>query len=125
MRTGLFAALALYAAGCTTSARFTVISDKNLGFQLPESCRLGIYEAEVSRVFVLGLPVGLPNPADAVDAALAKAGGNVMVDAQVYHDFWSAVLFGEWTVKVRGTVYKVDDPKLLPQAPAAAGGGRG
>jgi hypothetical protein len=117
MRPGLLAlALAFAAAGCTASARFTVISDKNLGFELPESCRLGVYEGEARQVFVLGFPVGLsPALREAVDQALGKAGGNLMIDAQVYHDFWSVILFGEWVVKVRGVVYRVDDPRLLPQ----------
>jgi len=103
---GVIAALAI---GCSASGHFSVVSTKNLGFDFPPECRRGVFEGSDTGFVILGFPLGLANLRKAVDDALARGEGNVMVNAQVYHDYWTVILFGEYRLTVRGEVYRVDE----------------
>lgn len=58
-----------------------------------------------SKFMFLFIPLGFPHLEDAIDDALDKGGGDVMVDAVVHRQGWW-FLIGENALKVKGTVVK-------------------
>ena len=57
-------------------------------------------------VFVfLFIPFGIPNLEEAIDDALRKGNGDVMIDAVLYSSWWW-FLIGQNSLEVKGTVVK-------------------
>ena len=110
---GLFllvgAAMSLTMMGCTQRlGDLSVVSTRNVTLdrvdldQLPQV--RGI-TGEDSRWVALCIPLGRPNLKDAVDDALNKGGGDVMVDVVMHRRNWW-FLIGEDAIQVKGTVVK-------------------
>jgi hypothetical protein len=61
---------------------------------------------ESTRWNILIIPLGFPTIKEAVDDALNKGGGDLMTDAVVTSEGWTAILFGLTRLKVEGDVVK-------------------
>ncbi|MCD8298982.1 MAG: hypothetical protein LUD39_04410 [Opitutae bacterium] len=61
---------------------------------------------ESSRFVLLFIPFGTPTLKEAVEDALNKGDGDLIVDAGVYQTSWTAILFGKVGIEIRGTVVK-------------------
>ena len=108
---GLFplaAALMLNGTGCMTRvADMTAISTRNVSLDkldldaLPQRKVVG----EASTFIFLIIPFGIPHLEDAVDDALNKGNGDLMLDASIHMGGWW-FLVGQSTLQVRGSVVK-------------------
>jgi hypothetical protein len=115
----VLAALALCAAaGCgSTSARFAALSSQPvpaLGYPMENARVVPDVSAEVVTHTILWIPTRTNPPVlqDAVDAALVRGGGNLLVDAEVQH-WWVFVpfLYGQEGWRVRGDVVHSEEPR--------------
>lgn len=102
-------------SGC--SARicdFTMVSTKSVTLDkvdiesLPQTTGV---EGKTSKWVVLFIPLGLPHLEDAVDDALDNGKGDLLLDGVVYGGGWSALLVGQNTIKVKGSVVKTRGAK--------------
>jgi len=101
-------ALALASAGCATEhLRFAALSSEpipTLGYPKERLRRVTNVSATVSSQIILWIPTNTQTPTlqNAVDSALERGGGKLMVDAEVTH-WWILVpfLYGQegWTVQ--------------------------
>ena len=97
-------------AGCTVRvADLTLISTKNIDLS---NARLDARQGQRVKAddciySILGLiPLGVPNLENAVDRALEKGGGNIMVDQVTYQSGYYFVLLGMNCILVEGTVLR-------------------
>lgn len=97
----------LMLTGCKTRVGdLSVISTRNVSLDrvdldhLPQTSNV---EGEDSKWIFLIIPTGVPHLEDAIDDALIKGNGDVMVDAVVHSSGWWFLL-GQSTLSVRGTV---------------------
>ena len=97
----------LLLSACTTRiATMTVISDRNIKTQHVKVSKLPKTKdvvGESKRVIFLFFPLGLPSIKEALDDALSKADGDLMIDAGLYTRSWWFI-FGETGYELRGTV---------------------
>ncbi|RIL02612.1 MAG: hypothetical protein DCC71_16165 [Proteobacteria bacterium] len=112
------AALALLVlAGCGgTSGRFAALSSQSvyaLGYPIEGARIVPDVAAEVVTHTILWIPTRTRPPVlqDAVDAALVRGGGNLMLNAEVEH-WWVSVpfLYGQEGWRVRGDVVRSEEP---------------
>jgi hypothetical protein len=112
----LCAAWLLAAAGCASHVtRFDALSTQQvpfLGYQLEGARRTFDVVAEVRTQTILWIPTNTESPTlqDAVDAALRRGDGNVLVDAEVEH-WWVFVpfIYGQEGWRVRGDVVRTPE----------------
>lgn len=104
------ASLLVLASGCATRSHFVALSTNRVpffGYQLEGARRVRDVEAEVMTQTLLWIPTNTKSPTlqDAVDAALKRGGGNLLVDAEVQH-WWVLVpfVYGQEGWRVRGDV---------------------
>jgi len=92
--------------GCTIRLTdFTVIGTKN--FKVPENVQIGErVRGEDCAPIILVFPLGTPNLKEAIDRAIEKGGGDVLIDAVIYSEFSSFVIFIQQCFVVEGTVGK-------------------
>ncbi|MDF0673693.1 MAG: hypothetical protein P0120_05030 [Nitrospira sp.] len=102
--------MTLLTAGCSTRiADMTVITTRIVALdrvdldKLPTKRRVA---GESTRWTILIIPLGFPTIKEAVDDALDKGGGDLMTDAVVTSEGWTAILFGLTRLKVEGDVVK-------------------
>ena len=102
--------IALTTTGCSTRiADMTVITTRMVALdrvdldKLPTKRRVA---GESTRWVILIIPLGFPTIKEAVDDALDKGGGDLMTDAVVTSEGWTAILFGLTRLKVEGDVVK-------------------
>jgi hypothetical protein len=95
-------------AGCTVRvADLTLVSTKNIdlsnaALDVRQGKRV---EGSHCLIWPLGLiPTGLPNLEDAIDDALERGGGNLMVDQVTYRRGLYFVLVSQECILVEGTV---------------------
>ncbi len=93
--------------GCSFRlADMTVVSTKNVTFDKVDLDKMpqvrGIVGKD-SKFMFLFIPFGYPVLENAIDDALEKGGGDVMIDAVLYSKGWW-FLVGENTLEVKGTV---------------------
>lgn len=90
-------------AGCTTRlGDFTVLSTKNVDVSgLKPGDR---YTGEDCINMILGIPLGDPNWKNAMDQALERGKGDVLVDIVLTVKGWSAIVWGQQCVEIAGTV---------------------
>jgi hypothetical protein len=69
-------------------------------------------EGKTSKWMILFIPLGFPHLEDAIDDALDKGNGDLMTDGVVYSGGWWALLAGQSTITVKGTVVKTREAKL-------------
>lgn len=101
---GLFlCASVLSLTGCSLRlGDFTVLSTKNVDVSgVKQGDR---YSGEHCINTVLGFPLGEINWKTAMDQALEKGKGDVLVDVVVSSKYWTAIVYGEVCVIVEGTV---------------------
>jgi len=105
MITGLF-----FLAGCATTrlADLTIVSTRNVKLDKIDLDAMPQTKSVVgkdSNFIFLFIPFGTPHLEDAIDNALDKGNGDVMIDAVVYGQGWW-FLVGQDIIKVKGTVVK-------------------
>ena len=114
---GLFCAGMLAAAtGCAThTIRFDAISTQqvpHLGYRVEGARHTFDVVAEVRTHTIFWIPTNTHSPTlqDAIDAALRRGEGNVIVDAEVEH-WWVFVpfLYGQEGWRVRGDVVRTQN----------------
>ena len=103
----LTSATLLITTGCTTRlGDMTVLSSRNVTLNKVDLDKLpqvkGITGRDSKFIF-LCIPFGVPRLEDALDDALNKGGGDVMIDAVVHQEGWW-FLVGETALTVKGTV---------------------
>ena len=113
----LLAVLMLASAGCVTHSHFEALSTERvpfLGYQLEGARRVPNVTSEVRTQTIFWIPTNTESPTlqDAIDGALKRGGGNVMVDVDVQH-WWVFVpfLYGQEGWRVRGDVVRAEDPE--------------
>ena len=112
----VLAALLVGSAGCATHSHFEALSTESvpsLGYELEGARRVPDVAAEVRTQTIFWIPTNTESPTlqDAVDAALKRGGGNVLVDVEVEH-WWVFVpfLYGQEGWRVQGDVVRTVDP---------------
>jgi len=81
---------------------FTVLSTKNVDVSGVKQGDRFSGEHCINRV--LGFPLGEINWKTAMDQALEKGKGDIMIDAVVSYKYWTVILFAEECVIMDGTV---------------------
>jgi hypothetical protein len=113
------ALLAVAASGCATTQRtyFSVLASEPvpaLGYPAEGARRVPDVAAEVRNHIILWIPTNTRRPTmqEAVDGALARGGGNLLVDAEVEH-WWVLVpfLYGQEGWRVRGDVVRSEEQR--------------
>ena len=99
----------LVVAGCSVRlADMSVISTRNVTLDKVDLDNLPQTEhvtgKDSSFIFIF-IPFGVPHLEDAVDDALNKGGGDVMIDAVIHSGFWWFIV-GQSTIEVEGSVVK-------------------
>ena len=121
-------ALILLIAGCvaatgcyTRLADLTVVSTKTVQLQdldLEGADRaMNVTGTSIKQIFLI-VPTGTADIEEAIDDALNKASGDLMVDAVVYWKYWYIpLIYGQFGFKVTGHVVKTKSwtTKLPPQ----------
>jgi len=100
----------LFTFGCSIRlADLTMISTKNVTLDkvdldsLPQT--KGVVGKDEKFVF-LGIPLGLPHLEEAVDDALEKGNGDILIDSVLYTKHWDIWIIGQNILEVKGTVVK-------------------
>jgi hypothetical protein len=114
----VLALLLCLAPGCATQHyRFAALSSTEvptLGYSDEGATRVNDVAAEVRTHTILWIPTNTKPPTlqDAVDGALRRGGGNLLVDATVEH-WWVFVpfLYGQEGWRVRGDVVRSRTPR--------------
>ena len=57
-----------------------------------------------SKIILLGIPLGFPHLENAVDDALDKGKGDVIIDPVIQVEGWSILILGENSISVKGNV---------------------
>lgn len=109
LRTTVLLTALLVASGCKTRiCDLTVVATQNVELEkvdidkMPQKKRV---IGKDSNFMFLFIPLGLPSLEDAVEDALEKGDGDLMVDAVVYSKGWW-FLIGQNGIEVRGNVVK-------------------
>ncbi len=100
--------LVLLLSACSThQTEFTMISTHNVAIDkkdidaLPQNKNI---IGEDKKIIFLGYTFGTPVIQAAVDDALNKGNGDLIVDASLYQTYWSVLLFGQTGYEIKGTV---------------------
>jgi hypothetical protein len=113
-------ALVLLVAGCLLAtgcynriADLTVISTKTVDLQELDLSQveraMDVTGLSVKQIFIIW-PVGKADIEEAIDDALLKAGGDLMVDAVIYWKYWYIpLIYGQFGFKITGNVVKTKD----------------
>lgn len=89
--------------GCTIRlGDFTVLSTKNVDVSAVKPGDR--FSGEDCANTVLVFPLGDPNWKTAMDQALEKGKGDILIDSVVTFKYWTAILFGQRCVIIDGTV---------------------
>jgi len=112
MRWVVLCGLALASFGCMTTrlGDFTILTNKNVGtkVEIPSVTDVPTTEGKSELLVILFIPTGRPPVIeDALDDALEKGKGNLMVDAVVENYTQCYVLATISGVRVRGKVVNV------------------
>lgn len=104
--------LSLFLSACTTRiASMTMISDRNIRTKdvkvsdLPKT--KNVVGKSTKFVFIF-IPFGIPTLKEALDDALTKADGDLMVDASLYSTSWW-FLVGQVGLEIRGSVVNTQE----------------
>lgn len=92
--------VSIVASGCTERMMdFTVISTKNVPISMPAKTTQVVGEDKVIMIFA---PFGVPSLKEAIDDALEKSSGNVLVNVRIYSDSKILLFFGKFGYRVIG-----------------------
>jgi len=115
-------AMGLAGFGCSTRmASWTAISTRNVQLDKVDLDKLPAtrnVSGRDMRWMVLVVPLGVPRIEGAVEDALEKADGDLMLDAVLYSEGWY-FLIGRFGWRVQGTVVKTRSTSASPSAPPA------
>jgi hypothetical protein len=99
------AALTAALSGCVQRlADFTALSSRNANIPGERGERV---EGEDMATIILFFPTGQPNIKTAVDRAIEKGGGDLLVDGVISQKCWDILLFGQCGYVVEGTPVKL------------------
>lgn len=105
----LLIVMALFISSCSLRlADLTVVTTKNVNLDkvdldsLPQTKNI---TGKDSKFIFLFIPFGSPQLKEAIDDALAKGNGDILVDAVVYSKWWW-FLIGENSIEVKATAVK-------------------
>lgn len=101
-------------SGCTTHLTdVSIISNKNISLDKLDIDRCPqrkLVEGEDSKFVFLFIPLGQPKIKEAVNDALQKGNGDLIVDASLYKKYWW-FLIGQQSIQIKGTVVKTRGEK--------------
>ena len=101
-------------SGCTTHLTdVSIISNKNISLDKLDIDRCPqrkLVEGEDSKFVFLFIPLGQPKIKEAVNDALQKGIGDLIVDASLYKKYWW-FLIGQQSIQIKGTVVKTRGEK--------------
>lgn len=101
------AAVFLVSTACTTRvADLTLVSTKNIDLSnVTVDVRKGQrHTGEDCKVWPLGIPIAVPTIEAAIDQALEKGGGNLMIDQVTYLSQYTWIIASQICMRVEGTV---------------------
>lgn len=91
--------------GCTDRmADLTIVSTKNVELGAKYK-KLKKSEGIDKNIYVLFIPIGMPNMEEAVDNCIENGKGVLLTDAVIKRTFWWALLYGENYYTVTGDVW--------------------
>jgi len=100
----------LFTFGCAVRlADLTMISTKNVTLDkvdldsLPQT--QGVVGKDEKFIFA-GIPLGFPHLEEAIDDALEKGNGDMLIDSVIYSKHWDIWIIGQNVLEVKGTVVK-------------------
>ena len=112
--TNLFLSLVIVTSGACTGhvANLSLVSTRNVNIEgraqnLQEGMRVTGEDCGYALFGVV--PLGVPSLEDAVDEALEKAKGNILVETQVTASVFHAILFSQTCMKVVGAAVKISE----------------
>lgn len=101
-------------SACTTHITdISIISNKNITLDKIDIDRCPqrkLVEGEDSKFIFLFIPLGQPKIKEAVNDALQKGNGDLIVDASLYKKSWW-FLIGQQSIQIKGTVVKTRGEK--------------
>lgn len=112
LKAGILFCCFLFISGCTARfADLTLVSTKNIDlsntkFNIKDGRRV---TGEDCKMIFLGIPLGYPTLQEAVDDALEKGGGNLMIDQVSYVKGFSLIIVGQTCILAEGTVINVNE----------------
>ncbi len=105
----------LLLSGCVTrTGGVTVMSDRNVNTKdvninnLPQKKQI---VGESKKWKIIGITLGTPTLKEALEDALNKGDGDLLIDASIYDTYWTLGLFGQVGKELRGTVVKTRGAK--------------
>ena len=97
----------IFLSGCTTHLTdLSMISNKNINLEkidIDRAPQRKLVEGEDSKFILLFFPLGQPKIKEAVNKALQKGNGDLLVDASLYYKYWWFII-GQSTIQIKGTV---------------------
>ena len=115
----IMALASLSLSGCVTRIMdFTVISSKNVDIPGTRGEKV---EGEDMKSIVIVFPTGQPNIKEAVDRALEKGNGDVLLDGVIYAKSWYIpYVYGQTGFVVDGTAMRTSRAGVAPAASVKA-----
>jgi len=114
MKKILILTILLFMSGCSTHITdLSMISNKNINLNKVDIDKLPTkkhIEGEDSKFVFLFIPFGAPTLKEALNDALEKGDGDLMVDASVYNTGWWFGI-GEVGIKIKGNVVNTKGEK--------------
>jgi len=102
----MFLSLFVLSACTTRIAGVTMLSDRNIntkGINVSKLPKTKNVIGKSVKFNLFGIPFGMPTIKEALDDALTKADGDLMLDASLYSTGWW-FLVGQTGLEIRGTV---------------------
>ena len=106
--------LVAFVSACSTRiSGLTVISDRNVNTKnveiesLPQTKNVS---GKSTKFVFLFIPFGIPTMKEALENALVKGDGDMMIDASLYYNYWWFIV-GMNELEFRGTVVKTRGAK--------------
>lgn len=94
--------VSLVLTGCTLRlVDFTAISTKNVEVAGTRGERV---QGKDMKWIILWFPTGKPDMKEAIDRAIERGGGDMLVDGVIYNKGWYALVVGQTGYVVEGTV---------------------
>ena len=97
----------IFLSSCTTHLTdLSIISNKNINLEkidIDRAPQRKLVEGEDSKFILLFFPLGQPKIKEAVNDALQKGNGDLIVDASLYLKSWWFII-GQTTIQIKGTV---------------------
>ena len=93
---------------------FNAISDKNVtleNLKIDYKKTVNKVEGEDCKPTIFFIPTGIPSLEEALDDAMNKGNGNLMLDTALYYSSWSILIFGNSCFTCKGTVYNAREIK--------------